>query len=376
MIGFLYLNMNQGPMIIKCVFLVYSLNAGGIENYLLRFLNFYKDVIEATVVCKSAKTGQLEDKYVEVGFDIMPIKLLYFDVFNYLKLYRILKRGDYDAVVDFTGNFATLPLFVAKLAGIPKRIAFYRGSTRHFKEDILRLTYDKILNKFLPFIATDILSNSKAGLDYFHPGWQGKQKFDVVYNGIDTVNFMKDSKCIRTELGIPKEAFVVGHIGRYNEAKNHETIFRVAYKLLTEHPTLYFLLVGEGVDNYLIDDWDNGSLKSRMIMPGYRSDVNNILHSIDCFIFPSITEGQPNALIEAMVAGLPVVASDIQPIRETVPNEFEDLLLHPYDTKGFCRIIETLISDPITRNKYKLQEWACNNFDHRKKFGEFYNKLV
>ena len=127
---------------LKVAFLVTSLNPGGIEYYLLRFITHYQGEIDATVYCKSGKAGILHEKYETIGAKIVPFKLSFFNFIAYYKFYKELKRNNYDSICDFTGNFATLPLFSARFAGIKKRLVFYRGSSNHFKEDGLRLLYN------------------------------------------------------------------------------------------------------------------------------------------------------------------------------------------------------------------------------------------
>src|SRR5690606_19315167 len=153
-----------------------------------------------------------------------------------------------NTVCDFTGNFAGLVLFTAKLANVNKRVSFYRGSTNHFKESKLRLLYNHFVKKMTFHFGTDILSNSKAAFDFFFPNhWQNDRRFKVIYNGINPELFLSERENLRKEFNIPENAFVVGHTGRFNNAKNHKTILKVAIELSERFSDIYFLLCGNGV---------------------------------------------------------------------------------------------------------------------------------
>lgn len=366
-------------MKIKSVFFVTNLNSGGIENYLLRFLKHYHSEISATVICKSRIIGEdLITKYQEQGVTIIALELKYFNFYQYIQLYKYLKTQNFDSVCDFTGNFAALTLLVAKKVGILKRVVFYRGSTNHFKEDFIRLTYNKLLNKLIPLVATSILSNSKAALSFFFKEkWKSDPKFEVVYNGIDANKFNSiTNKFKKEDFEIPLDGFVVGHSGRYNEAKNHATIIKVAEKLCAKYPNIYFMLCGKDTEVFLTKSISNSSiLKDKVKILGYRNDIPTILPVFDIYFFPSITEGQPNSLIEAMITGLPIVASNIEPIIETTPNILHNELLNPMDVEGFCRRIEDYYLNPIKRENNNFSEWAKMKFKPEILFKQFYNEL-
>src|SRR5690554_4275702 len=100
-------------------FFVFSLEAGGIERYLLRFLTHYQTQINATVYCKSGKMGVLEEDFRNIGVKIKPFKMGYFSSLKPLK--KEIKKKEFEAIVDFTNNFAAFPLLVAKQLGIKNR---------------------------------------------------------------------------------------------------------------------------------------------------------------------------------------------------------------------------------------------------------------
>lgn len=358
----------------KVVFFVSHLDSGGIENYLLRFLQYKAEAFsEIVVFCKNGKDGQLDKEYLQIpNVRLKKQRLSFFNLLHYMKLTQYFKDEYFDVVCDFTGNFAGLVLWSAKQAKIKNRIAFYRGATDHFAQSFFKTKYnDFVKNKVLK-TATHILANSQAALDYFF-GSKKDKRFQVIYNGLDISKFEVGSTNLRKEFNIPENAFVIGHTGRLNEAKNHPTILKVAEKLIKKHQDIYFILCGNNVKNGLEQRVKELGIFDKVLLFENRRDIPLFLNTMDAYFFPSITEGQPNALIEAMIMGLPFVASDIAPIKETVLEQ--DNLYNTWDEEGFIKALEQLYFCGKKRNeetKVKIRE----KFNHKERFEEFYRKLI
>lgn len=356
-------------------FFVHSLDSGGIENYLLRFLkennSNFKNIY---VYCKSGKGGQLEDKYKELSNLTIIKRRIGFTSYKDLKyLKSFLIEHNISCVCDFTGNFSGLVLLVAYKSGIHKRVAFYRSSTNRFNSDIFRNSYDRLVKIMVKSYATDILSNSKAGLDYFFSNyWKNDSRFEIIKNGINAEIFLKETGNLRQEFGIPDTAFVIGHTGRYNPAKNHETILAVAEILVKKYNDIYFILCGNGVKNNLQNTLETKKLDSKVLVFENRDDIPKFLNTMDCYFFPSLTEGQPNALIEAMITGLPYVASSIDSIKETVLNL--ENLYHPKDIESFVKALETNYKNRSQKDVLH-QQHVIEKFDADKCFSSFYERL-
>ena len=364
----------------KNIFLVTALDQGGLETYLLRFVRFgVKYRLKNIVFCKSGKYGDLFDDFRKTNVNLDAWRLGYVSLLAYFKFYRFLKCKKIKTICDFTGNFSGIPLLLAKVAGVKIRIAQYRGAEDHFKLTLLRRIYNYFVKQLTFRCATKIISNSKAALDYFYPGiWRGNPKFQVIYNGVDVqklLNAKGDKAALRREFGIPEDAFVVGHTGRYNRAKNHDTIIKVAVRLCKKYPDVYFFLAGLNVDVAYAERVKREGLEKRIIMPGYRNDVPRLLYIMDVFYFPSVTEGQPNSLLEAEIVGLPIVASDIAPMKEAVPEPFVEKLIPPCDIDCAVSTLEKLYCSEKLRNEYICQKWAMENFDGNARFEEFRKAL-
>jgi len=356
-------------------FFVFSLEAGGIERYLLRFLTHYQAEINATVYCKSGKIGVLKNNFLDIGVKIKTFKIGYISGLE--SITKEIKENNFETVVDFSNNFAAIPLLAAKMAGVNNRIVWYRNADVKFKKTPLKNFYNLVVNRITRNVATNILSNSKAALELFYKAydWQSDSRFDIIYNGIDSKKFLSTKNNLREELDIPINAFVVGHIGRYNEQKNHKTAIEVAIQLSKYYDDIYFIFVGREVDTALSEKVKNARLESKILLFGNRSDIPEILNTLDCFYFPSTLEGNPNALIEAMIAGLPFIASDIEPIKEAVPEELHSYLVPPLDITSAVKSILKIKNNKEFKTKMTCVDWALNKFNAEKQFGKFFKKL-
>ena len=139
--------------------------------------------------------------------------------------------------------------------------------------------------------------------------------------------------------------------------------------------SIYFLLCGNGVKDNLEEIVSAAKLEKRIILQNNRDDIPKVLNSLDCFYFPSITEGQPNSLIEAMVKSLPFVASNINAIVETVPLGFHGQLIEPLDViSAKEKIIE--IKNNFHKNNFKkLGKTVVNLYDAEYHFNQFYKEI-
>ena len=134
---------------------------------------------------------------------------------------------------------------------------------------------------------------------------------------------------------------------------------------------MYFLLCGRGVKEGI----GVKNLNKRMIVSGVRFDIPEILQIMDAFYFPSISEGQPNALIEAIVSGLPFVASNIATIKESVSENYYKYLVPANDVERAENILTSFINKNSKDLFKEAKEIAISNFNSNDRFQEFYNEI-
>jgi glycosyltransferase involved in cell wall biosynthesis len=173
-----------------------------------------------------------------------------------------------------------------------------------------------------------IAVSRRAADALFPPDWRDHEKWRVMLLGIDSEPFEKtvDGNTLRRELGIRPDVNVVGHVGRFEEQKNHTFLLRIAAEYLKRDGNAVFLLVGDGPLKQRIEaEATELGIAGQICFAGIRKDVPALMRGVmDVFLFPSLFEGLPLVLLEAQAAGLVCLLSDnIAEETDVVP-----LLLH------------------------------------------------
>lgn len=356
---------------IKILCILPSLHAGGAENYLLRLIRFAgTNEFEWHVLSPNLSKGDLHEVFEEAGAYICYKSIGYINPLKFLSFYKYLRSNKFDSICSLNGVFGGFSLAIAKAAGVKVRVGWHRRSTPAFNPTFFRNIYSKLALMLLENSSTRILSNSCSALDYFHGvSWVGDKKFSNVPNGLDPYNFVscketKEEAC--AVLGIPKNSFVVGHVGRYDPAKNHYTIFQVAEILIKRIPNVKFVFCGRDTNSEKFkQQLDHFNISSHCIILGLQDNLALVYRSFDVFYFPSVTEGQPNALIEAMLAKVPIVTSDIPAIREALPSMMYPKLLPPMDSIQAAEILNAHQYPSAIESSF-LFEWAKDRYDLKK----------
>lgn len=364
---------------LKILFILPTFSAGGAENYVLRFLKYYYKDFEYHILSVGLDQGDLHEEFKALKIPMFYQSVGYFDIKKISAFHKLLKKQKYDTIVSFTGNFSGLPLTIAKYTGVKNRIVFHRRSTNAFGRNPVKLAYNKTVNFLLRKNATLILSNSEAAFQNFYKNvYKNNSKYRVIKNGVNSIEFdIKMSKQEAREiLGLQKERFIVGHVGRFDPAKNHETIFKVISNLKSSCKNMIFVFCGKGTDNEAFKNKiKEYQLENVVLVLGMRRDLPLVYKSLDVFYFPSITEGQPNALIEAMMSGLPVVTSNIPSILEALPTQAESVSLEPLDFDVASKVLKDFYERNIDESLYIHQQWAKEKFDANERFNEFKSVL-
>jgi glycosyltransferase involved in cell wall biosynthesis len=279
--------------------------------------------------------------------------------------------------VNFNGNFGGISMWVAFLACINKRIVWYRRSTNAFKSTMLRNLYNDLSNYLVNKFSTHILSNSFAAIDFFF----GKNKlgvdnrFNIIPNGINVNEylFLGSKLEARIKLGIPTNKFVIGHVGRFDPSKNHETLFKVIQVLKSQKKDFVFLFCGKDTDNEKFrSKLVEYEITDAVISIGLSNQLNLVYKAMDLFIFPSVTEGQPNALLEALSSGIPFFASDISPIKELIPEFSYKYLFSPKEVDQIAELIIDELNGKINRSdKLKLTNTMVDLYNQEKHYNSF-----
>jgi glycosyltransferase involved in cell wall biosynthesis len=199
----------------------------------------------------------------------------------------------------------------------------------------------------------------EEGNDYLNLGVAKSNNISVIHSGVD-LNCFKRSKTEsnpgRNELGIPPDSLVVGYVGWLIPIKGVTYLVDAMAEVVQRHPNSLLLLVGKGDEKgeeeiKLKEQVENLGLADNVRFLGWRSDVDTIMGCFDIFVLPSLNEGMGRVLVEAMSAGLPIVASRVGGIPDLVKHGENGLLVPPANTGALERAISDLLSDKAKRKR-------------------------
>ena len=263
-------------------------------------------------------------------------------------------------------------LKAAKNQGVPVRIAHSHSSSQ---DKNLKYLIKLFYKRQIPSFATELFACGKEAGDWMFGG----VPYRIVNNAIDTRKYTycpERRKNIRKQLGIDPEAFVVGHVGRFNTVKNHTFLLDVFGELRKKNRDAVLLLIGEGdLRGEMEKKAQALGMYNSVIFTGMRSDVPDLMQAMDCFVFPSLYEGIPVTMIEAQAAGLPCVISDAVPaesrktdlvkqisLKESAVGWANQILTHRWDTrpdteKAIADAGYDIVANARWLQNYYLEQW-------------------
>jgi glycosyltransferase involved in cell wall biosynthesis len=207
--------------------------------------------------------------------------------------------------------------------------------------------------------------NSKALADHVARSFGvPRERIYVVPPLLDVVPRRIDRDRARGQLGVPADAFVVLWVGRLDPVKRLDVAVACAERLAEQR--CHLLLAGDGPARAEVEALVRGSRASpRIHLLGWQTDLGPALSAADAFLFPSLTEGMPNAVLEAMAFGLPVVGSRIPALCELAGDEERLLLVSGEGPDGFVGALLRLYEEPELRRELgsRAAEWARGRFD-------------
>ena len=182
----------------------------------------------------------------------------------------------------------------------------------------------------------------------------------VVPTGVRLENFTHgDGRIVRKRMGIPENAFVVGHLGRLAPEKNLEFLTRAVADFVGGHPHAHFLVIGAGPSEDLMRAvFAHAGIEKRLHIAGIlqQPELANTLHAMDVFAFASRSETQGMVVTEAMAAGLPVIALDAAGVRDVVKDKENGRLLQETTAAAFSAALQWVAELPAERMRELKQQ--------------------
>ena len=321
---------------------------GGAES---RIMDLYRQIdrenVQFDVLCHSTEKGYFDDEIEKLGGHIYRVPR--FKMYNFFSYKTALKdffaaHGEFRAVQGHMTSTAAIYLPIAKKAGVSFTIAHARsaGVDKGFK-GILTKWLRRNLSKRADYLFT---CSQIAGEAVF--GKKAMEAGRVVFipNAIDAAEFIYDESKrseLRERLNIA-DKLVIGHVGRFHYAKNHEYLLQIFALIYEKRKDAVLLLLGVGPGMEAMQELAvKLGIKEQVLFLGNRVPVSDYYQAMDYFVYPSRFEGLPGTVVEAQAAGLRCLISDtiaeevvfgdlVQTMSiETKPQEWADKVLETLD---------------------------------------------
>ncbi len=283
---------------------------GGIENSIMNYYRHVeRDIVQFDFLVHTSEEGDFDSEIEAMGGHIFRATHYHISIFkNFIETYKILREHREIKIIHIhvSSGIKFLDGVAGRLAG--KKVIFHSHSAYPTKKVLHRvLTPLFYLTGHRLFACSEV-----AGKYFFGKRVVGKKRFTVIRNAVDLSQF-RFSELAREQIRLGcvlEDKFVIGHVGRFTEEKNHFFLIRVFEEALKEDPRLALLLVGEGPlmesSKKMVSDL---GISDNVVFSGKRTDISRLLSAMDVFVMPSDYEGLGMALVEAQASGLRCIAS-------------------------------------------------------------------
>jgi glycosyltransferase involved in cell wall biosynthesis len=319
------------------------------------------DPQQYTVEFACAPGGKLTELAIRAGIAFHPVNHFvqpinpYRDLRALIELIQIIRRGKYDIVHTHNSKGGILGRLAAWLCRTPVIIHTVHGFAFHSSETPLRRKLFVQLERWAAKVSDRLIVISQPLQEWGLRMRIGKpSQYTKIYSGIELDKF----KCsrppaeLRRGLGICPDDFVVGLVAKLWTGKGHAATINATKQLVASDPKFKLVIVGEG---YLRDELEQQTqelgLQSHVIFTGFRSDIPDLNAMFDIAVLPSDFEGMGRVLLEAMVMGKAVVASNVGGIPDIVDDGKTGILVPAGDSNALASAIGALMNDRMLRDR-------------------------
>ena len=286
------------------------MDGGGVESVVM---NYYRNINRREfqfdfLVCEGSKLVP-EEEICSLGGHVFMVPKYQHQVAYQRELARLCREKCWPIVHSHVNTLSVFPLYAAKRAGVPIRVAHAHSSSGGGEGEGVRDAMKSVLRKLSNACPTHRLACGEAAGKWLFRG----APFEIVPNAIDLSLFSPNEtvrSSVRAELGIPDSTFVVGHIGRMVPPKNHRRLLSIFRAILDLEPSALLVLAGDGpLMEKVRAEAENLGVAERVLFLGQRSDAARLYQAFDVFCLPSVYEGLPVVGVECQVSGTPILAS-------------------------------------------------------------------
>jgi len=327
---------------IKILYLITDLDVGGAERALVKLATRLDPArFQVSAACLSGR-GALGEKLSERG-----IPVTYLDMRGKLdagvpfRLRRLLDAEQPDILHTFLFHANIVGRLSALLAlDRPIIVAGVRVAERRRRHLWVEGWTAGLVDKFVA------VSEGVRSL-MIHRAKIPENKIVTIPNCVDPAEIPQGATDIRAELKLPAGSPLVVTVGRMTKQKGQRFLIEAASRVLKAQADAYFLIIGNGpIEHTLKRQAARLGIAPNVHFLGWRKDAWPIVAGADMFVLPSLWEGMPNALLEAMAAGVPVVGTYVAGTSEIVENDKTGLLVSPSDARVLAQAISGLLMNP------------------------------
>jgi glycosyltransferase involved in cell wall biosynthesis len=327
----------------RILHIVPTLDRAGAEKQLVLLAeNLPRDEFDVHV-CAITSGGALADDLERAQIPLTIIgKQWKFDPLAWWRLRQHIRKLKPDLVQTWMFTANAYGRTAALSAGVPRIVASERCV------DSWKAPHQLAIDRFLARRTDRVIVNSR-GVENFYVG-EGvpAEKIRLIHNGIGpSCDGSLSREQLLAELGLPQGTRLIGAVGRLWPQKRLKDLIWATDLLKTIRSDVHLLIVGDGPQRRILDRYRHlCNLDAKVHLLGARNDVPSLMPHFDLLWLASAYEGLPNAIMEAMVCGIPVVASDIPGNRELVTHGQSGFLVSVGDRAGFARYAHKILEDP------------------------------
>lgn len=295
---------------IRILHVVTYMGRGGLETMIM---NYYRrmdrEQVQFDFLTHRDFRADYDDEIEALGGRIFHLPRLVPWSRSYQKALDAFFKGhpEYRIVHVHQDCLSSVILKAAQNNGVPVRIAHSHNASQDKNlKYILKLYYKRLI----PEYATELFACGKAAGDWMFGG----APYRLISNAIDAARYAYDPQHaaeMKAGFGLAPDSFVIGHVGRFSQVKNHAFLLDIFAKIKEEEAKAVLLLVGDGeLRKAMESKAESLGLEKSVCFAGVRSDVPELMQAMNVFVFPSLYEGLPVSLVEAQAAGLPCLISE------------------------------------------------------------------
>lgn len=320
---------------------------GGPGKGLLQFMKYGGMVLCEPLVCNflvtSSQPWQFRDEFVMAGVPFTPLRQrCTYDPLLIVQAYRLVRKNRIQVLQSHGYKTHLLCLILKMLTGLPW-IGFVHGWTDENWKIRLYRALDLVLLRFADrsVVVAESLRGQLviAGID--------ESRIVTIRNAIEAVQTPVEAGAqVRHRYGVAEDDCLVGVVGRFSPEKGHTHFIEAMRRLVSERPRFRAMLVGEGQEEQTLrDQVARSGLEDHVIFTGYQKDVSPFFRAFSLLVLPSLSEGMPNAALEAMAFGTPVVATRVGGVPEVVIDGVTGILVEAADPGALADAMKSLIDD-------------------------------